>query len=67
MIEEKDEKKEVPKNAFDFSSFKPAAGLLPYALLFEKMVIPIFQTDPGHPDYIAQNYGCQAFDEAPVF
>jgi len=31
------------------------------------MVIPIFQTDPGHPDYIAQNYGCQAFDEAPVF
>lgn len=51
MIEEKDEKKEVPKNAFDFSSFKPAAG-----------PAPVVTAEPSAPtmpsDYIPKN----AFD-----
>ena len=50
-MEEKDEKREVPKNAFDFSSFKPTAGPTPVVVAeAPKTVMP--------PDYVPKN----AFD-----
>lgn len=51
IMEEKDEKREVPKNAFDFSSFKPTAGPTPVVVAeAPKTVMP--------PDYVPKN----AFD-----